>query len=82
MVYPEEMVTPYGGPDTTVLNHKVRLPKDTAIVPSATSMTVRKNAQSLPSSISKRPKVYEQINNNIVAGYINNLPAGTVNTCR
>ncbi len=69
---PKEMVTPYGGPDTTVLNHKVRLPKDTAIVPSATSQTVRRNAQSLPSSISS-PKVYEQINNNIVAGYINNF---------
>lgn len=68
---PKEMVTPYGGPDTSVLNHKVRLPKDTAIVPSVTSQTVRKNAQSLPSSISS-PKVYEQINNNIVAGYINN----------
>lgn len=69
---PKEMVTPYGGPDTTVLNHKVRLPKDTIVVPSATSQTVRKNAQSLPSSISS-PKVYEQINNNIVAGYINNF---------
>jgi len=69
---PKEMVTPYGGPDTTVLNHKIRLPKDTAIVPSETSQTVRKNAQSLPSSISS-PKVYEQINNNIVAGYINNF---------
>jgi membrane-bound lytic murein transglycosylase D len=69
---PKEMVTPYGGPDTTVLNHKVRLPKDTVVVPSATSQTVRKNAQSLPSSISS-PKVYEQINNNIVAGYINNF---------
>lgn len=69
---PKEMVTPYGGPDTTVLNRKVRLPKDTAIVPSATSQSVRKNAQSLPSSISS-PKVYEQINNNIVAGYINNF---------
>ena len=69
---PKEMVTPYGGPDTMVLNHKVRLPKDTVIVPSETSQTVRKNAQSLPSSISS-PKVYEQINNNIVAGYINNF---------
>lgn len=69
---PKEMVTPYGGPDTTVLNRKVHLPKDTVIVPSATSQTVRKNAQSLPASISN-PKVYEQINNNIVAGYINNF---------
>jgi membrane-bound lytic murein transglycosylase D len=69
---PKEMVTPYGGPDTTVLNHRVRLPKDTAIVPSTTSLAVRRNAQSLPSSISS-PKVYEQINNNIVAGYINNF---------
>ncbi|WP_188133989.1 lytic transglycosylase domain-containing protein [Chitinophaga sp. CF418] len=69
---PKEMVTPYGGPDTMVLNHKIRLPKDTVVVPSETSQTVRKNAQSLPSSISS-PKVYEQINNNIVAGYINNF---------
>jgi membrane-bound lytic murein transglycosylase D len=66
------MVAPFGGPDTTVLNHKVHLPKDTAIVSSATSAAVRKNAQSLPFSISS-PKVYEQINNNIVAGYINNF---------
>lgn len=61
----------YEAPDTTVLNRKVRLPKDTA-VPSATSVAVRQNAQSLPASISS-PKVYEQINNNIVAGYINNF---------
>lgn len=69
---PKKVVTPIGGPDTTVLNHKVRLPKDTTIVPSVTSQAVRQNAQSLPSSISS-PKVYEQINNNIVAGYINNF---------
>lgn len=69
---PKKVVTPIGGPDTTVLNHKVRLPKDTTIVPSVTSQAVRQNAQSLPSSISN-PKVYEQINNNIVAGYINNF---------
>ena len=69
---PKEMVTPIGGPDTTVLNRKIRLPKDTTVVPSATSQAVRQNAQSLPSSISS-PKVYEQINNNIVAGYINNF---------
>jgi len=61
----------YEAPDTTVLNHKVRLPKDST-APSATSVTVRQNAQSLPASISS-PKVYEQINNNIVAGYINNF---------
>ncbi|WP_343668952.1 transglycosylase SLT domain-containing protein [Chitinophaga sp.] len=69
---PKKVVTPIGGPDTTVLNHKVRLPKDTVVVPSVTSQAVRQNAQSLPSSISN-PKVYEQINNNIVAGYINNF---------
>lgn len=69
---PKKVVTPIGGPDTTVLNHKVRLPKDTIVVPSVTSQAVRQNAQSLPSSISN-PKVYEQINNNIVAGYINNF---------
>lgn len=71
---PKKMVTPKGGPDTTVLTHKVRLPKDTTIVsPSLeTSLVVRQNAQDLPSSISS-PKVYEQINNNIVAGYINNF---------
>jgi membrane-bound lytic murein transglycosylase D len=64
-------ISTYEAPDTTVLNRKVRLPKDTT-VPSATSVTVRQNAQSLPASISS-PKVYEQINNNIVAGYINNF---------
>jgi membrane-bound lytic murein transglycosylase D len=64
-------ISSYEAPDTTVLNHKVRLPKDTTM-PSATSVTVRQNAQSLPASISS-PKVYEQINNNIVAGYINNF---------
>lgn len=70
---PKEMVTPFGVPDTMVLNHKVHLPKDTSIVlPSATTLAVRKNAESLPSSI-RSPKVYEQINNNIVAGYINNF---------
>lgn len=65
------MIAPFQAADTTVLNHKVHLPKD-SISPSATSMAVRKNAQSLPASISS-PKVYEQINNNIVAGYINNF---------
>jgi membrane-bound lytic murein transglycosylase D len=67
----ETKAASYEAPDTTVLNHKVHLPKDTTL-PSATSMAVRKNAQSLPASISS-PKVYEQINNNIVAGYINNF---------
>jgi membrane-bound lytic murein transglycosylase D len=65
------MAASYEAPDTTVLNHKVRLPKD-SVPPSATSVAVRQNAQSLPASISS-PKVYEQINNNIVAGYINNF---------
>ncbi|SFE33818.1 membrane-bound lytic murein transglycosylase D [Chitinophaga sp. CF118] len=69
---PEKMVASYEVADTTVLNHKVHLPKDTTVAPSATSMAVRKNAQSLPANISS-PKVYEQINNNIVAGYINNF---------
>lgn len=68
---PTAGLSSYEAADTTVLNHKVHLPKDTTL-PSATSMTVRKNAQSLPASISS-PKVYEQINNNIVAGYINNF---------
>ena len=68
---PSASVSSYEATDTTVLNHKVHLPKDTTL-PSATSMAVRKNAQSLPASISS-PKVYEQINNNIVAGYINNF---------
>lgn len=68
---PATKAASYEAPDTTVLNHKVHLPKDTTL-PSVTSMTVRKNAQNLPASISS-PKVYEQINNNIVAGYINNF---------
>jgi membrane-bound lytic murein transglycosylase D len=68
---PGASLSSYEAADTTVLNKKVHLPKDTTL-PSATSMAVRKNAQSLPASISS-PKVYEQINNNIVAGYINNF---------
>lgn len=71
---PKKMVTPEGGPDTTVLTHKARLPKDTSITSpfNQTSLVVRQNAQELPSTISS-PKVYEQINNNIVAEYINNF---------
>ncbi|MFB6457443.1 transglycosylase SLT domain-containing protein [Chitinophaga sp. Hz27] len=58
--------------DTAVLNHaKVKLPKDTVVRATATSIAVKKAAQSLPNNI-RSPKVYEQINNNLVAGYVNN----------
>ncbi|RFS18965.1 lytic transglycosylase domain-containing protein [Chitinophaga silvatica] len=69
---PKEMVYSMGTPDTTVLkmNHKVHLPKDT-VAASPTSLAVKKAAQSLPNTI-RSPKVYEQINNNLVAGYVNN----------
>jgi membrane-bound lytic murein transglycosylase D len=70
---PKEMVYPIAAaPDTTVLkvNHKVHLPKDT-VPASPTSVAVKKAAQSLPNTI-RSPKVYEQINNNLVAGYVNN----------
>ncbi|UCJ06071.1 transglycosylase SLT domain-containing protein [Chitinophaga pendula] len=57
--------------DTSILVHKVKLPKDTTVRASATSIAVKKAAESLPSSI-RSAKVYEQINNNIVAGYVSN----------
>lgn len=70
---PKERAHPVRTPDTTVvkLTHKVHLPKDTTVVPSPTSIAVRKAAKSLPNTI-RSPKVYEQINNNLVAGYVNN----------
>ncbi|MBS0032324.1 transglycosylase SLT domain-containing protein [Chitinophaga sp. 22321] len=71
---PKETVYPViGAPDTSVLklNHKVRLPKDTTVLASPTSVAVKKAAQSLPNTI-RNAKVYEQINNNLVAGYVSN----------
>ena len=71
-VVPKEMVAPrVAAPDTAILMSKVRLPKDTTAVPLKATATesVKKAAESLPSSI-RSPKVYEQINNNLVAGYI------------
>jgi membrane-bound lytic murein transglycosylase D len=69
----KEMLAPQeAAPDTSILMHKVKLPKDTTtVVPftATSSAAVKRGAQSLPSSIS--PKVYEQINNNLVAGYVN-----------
>jgi membrane-bound lytic murein transglycosylase D len=71
-VVPKEMVALAAAPDTAILTHKVRLPKDTTPVrlTAPSSAAVKRAAQSLPSSI-RSPKVYEQINNNLVAGYIN-----------
>lgn len=72
-VVSKEMLAPQeAAPDTSILNNRVRLPKDTTTVPFTTtsSAAVKRAAQSLPSSI-RSPKVYEQINNNLVAGYIN-----------
>lgn len=63
-VLPKEML------DTTILNRKVHLPKDTTVHVSPTTIAVKKAAQSLPSNV-RNPKVYEQINNNLVAGYVN-----------
>lgn len=72
-VVSKEMLAPQeAAPDTSILLHRVKLPKDTTTaVPftATSSAAVKRGAQSLPSSIS--PKVYEQINNNLVAGYIN-----------
>lgn len=70
---PKEMAYPVSSPDTSVvkLNHKVHLPKDSAVLPSPTSVAVKKAAQSLPNTI-RSAKVYEQINNNLVAGYVSN----------
>ncbi|WP_143310646.1 lytic transglycosylase domain-containing protein [Chitinophaga vietnamensis] len=68
---PKEKAYFSSAPDTAILNHtKVRLPKDST-VPSSTSVAVKKAAQSLPNAI-RNAKVYEQINNNLVAGYVNN----------
>ncbi|MFY0253552.1 transglycosylase SLT domain-containing protein [Chitinophaga sp. 30R24] len=69
---PKETVLSTKGPDTPVLklNHKVNLLKDTVLA-SPTSVAVKKGAQSLPNTI-RSPKVYEQINNNLVAGYVSN----------
>lgn len=70
---PKEMAYPVSSPDTSVvkLNRKVHLPKDSAVMPSPTSVAVKKAAQSLPNTI-RSAKVYEQINNNLVAGYVSN----------
>lgn len=60
--------------DTSGLNAprvKVKLPKDTLVHASPTSLAVKKAAQSLPNTV-RSAKVYEQINNNLVAGYVNN----------
>jgi membrane-bound lytic murein transglycosylase D len=61
---PKEML------DTTILNRKVRLPKDTTVQVSPTTIAVKKAAQSMHANV-RNPKVYEQINNNLVAGYVN-----------
>lgn len=72
-VVSKEMLAPKeAAPDTSILLHRVKLPKDTTTAvrfTATSSAAVKRGAQSLPSSIS--PKVYEQINNNLVAGYIN-----------
>lgn len=67
---PKETAFPRVSPDTTVKFRKVHLPKD-SVVPTPTTMAVKKAAQSLPNTI-RSAKVYEQINNNLVAGYVNN----------
>ncbi|WP_211999939.1 lytic transglycosylase domain-containing protein [Chitinophaga sp. HK235] len=68
---PKETASPLVSRDTTVSKfRKVHLPKD-SLVPSPTTMAVKKAAQSLPNNI-RSAKVYEQINNNLVAGYVNN----------
>lgn len=59
--------------DTAITARKIVLPKDSVVHPSAaTALMVRREAESLPSSI-RSPKVYEQINNNLVSGYINDF---------
>ncbi|QJB33883.1 transglycosylase SLT domain-containing protein [Chitinophaga oryzae] len=67
---PKETALPWVSPDTTVKFRKVHLPKD-SVAPTPTTMAVKKAAQSLPNTI-RSAKVYEQINNNLVAGYVNN----------
>ncbi len=69
---PKESAFLTGAPDTSVVRvtRKVHLPKDSTM-PSPTTVAVKKAAQSLPNTI-RSAKVYEQINNNLVAGYVNN----------
>ncbi|HEY0271824.1 MAG TPA: lytic transglycosylase domain-containing protein [Chitinophaga sp.] len=59
--------------DTAITARKIVLPKDSVVHPSAaTALMVKRDAEALPSSI-RSPKVYEQINNNLVSGYISDF---------
>lgn len=58
--------------DTTILLKKGKLPEDTSVRTSPTAMAVRRGAQSLPSKMAT-PKVYEQLNNHYINGYINDF---------
>ncbi|MCK7559299.1 lytic transglycosylase domain-containing protein [Chitinophaga sedimenti] len=57
--------------DTAVLLKKGHLPKDT-VRPSYATTPLKQAAASLPSTI-RSPKVYEQVNNHYVTGYINDF---------
>ena len=57
--------------DTSVLLKKGHLPKDT-IQPRLATTQLKQAAASLPSTI-RSPKVYEQMNNHYVTGYINDF---------
>jgi membrane-bound lytic murein transglycosylase D len=57
--------------DTSVLLKKGHLPKDT-IQPRIATTQLKQAAASLPSTI-RSPKVYEQMNNHYVTGYINDF---------
>lgn len=57
--------------DTAVLLKKGHLPKDT-VQPRIATTPLKQAAASLPSSI-RSPKVYEQMNNHYVSGYINDF---------
>ncbi|RAJ04273.1 membrane-bound lytic murein transglycosylase D [Chitinophaga skermanii] len=59
--------------DTAILLKKAQLPKDTAVRTNPTALAVRKGAQAMPASVAPSQKVYEQLNNHYVNGYINDF---------
>jgi membrane-bound lytic murein transglycosylase D len=70
---PKEMALPIqeAHADTTItLKKSAHLPKDTVVRGAPASLAVRQAAQSMPVVV-RTPKVYEQLGNHFVKGYIN-----------
>ncbi len=58
--------------DTSVtLKRTAHLPKDTAVHVSAASAAVKQGAQTMPATPVRSPKVYEQMDNHYISGYVN-----------